>query len=121
MIEITYYPDEYKLAVSGHSGYAEKGKDIVCAGVSSLFYALAASLDALDKSAWKTDLEIWFDDGEGTIKVVPDEKFAPNVQLIFWTILNGLEFIASSYPDHVKFSVKNFSGGLETGEASSVN
>lgn len=31
---------EHRVTVAGHAGYAEPGKDIVCAGVSSLFVAL---------------------------------------------------------------------------------
>ena len=33
------------LRVSGHSGYAEAGSDIICAGVSSLCYAAANALE----------------------------------------------------------------------------
>ena len=32
--------DMLQFDFAGHAGYAEKGKDIVCAGVSALYYAL---------------------------------------------------------------------------------
>ena len=36
---IKVYIGKGKVIIKGHSGYAENGKDIVCAGVSALFYA----------------------------------------------------------------------------------
>lgn len=37
--------NEFILDVSGHANYAEHGKDIVCAGISALVFALASYLD----------------------------------------------------------------------------
>lgn len=41
MIHVKYYPDEVRLQVRGHAGFAPQGEDIVCAGISALFCALA--------------------------------------------------------------------------------
>lgn len=35
------------ITVDGHAGYAEAGKDIICAGVSALLQGLVHSLEAL--------------------------------------------------------------------------
>ena len=47
MIQIVYEvnPENGRmmLRAAGHAGYAEKGKDIVCAGVSALMQTLAYS------------------------------------------------------------------------------
>ena len=42
MIHIHYQRDEntHHLHICGHAGYAEHGRDIVCAGVSALSFAL---------------------------------------------------------------------------------
>ena len=45
MIEIEI--EKGKIAVKGHAGYDEIGKDIVCAAVSTLFQALIASVKEL--------------------------------------------------------------------------
>ena len=42
MIEVTVRKD--RITVSGHAGYAEAGKDIVCAGVTALTQSLVSSL-----------------------------------------------------------------------------
>ena len=40
MINITFKPNTYELEITGHAGHDVKGKDIVCAAVSTLFYTL---------------------------------------------------------------------------------
>ena len=49
MIRVNYCQegDHHRLAVSGHAGYDDSGRDIVCAGVSSLSLALFAYLPAV--------------------------------------------------------------------------
>ena len=37
---ITIEINDYELKIHGHAEFAEKGKDIVCAGISTLFYTL---------------------------------------------------------------------------------
>ena len=43
MIRVVF--TDRRMTVQGHAGYAEKGKDIVCAAVSALVYALIATLE----------------------------------------------------------------------------
>lgn len=37
------------IEIQGHAGYAERGKDIVCAGVSALYGTLVAELDERER------------------------------------------------------------------------
>ena len=37
--------DKIKVLIHGHSGYAENGSDIICAGISSLAQAFAMTAD----------------------------------------------------------------------------
>ena len=43
MIRVVF--TDRRMTVQGHAGYAEKGKDVVCAAVSALVYALIATLE----------------------------------------------------------------------------
>ncbi len=45
------FPDSgvIKIKVEGHSGYSVKGKDIVCAGISTLFQTLILSVSRILK------------------------------------------------------------------------
>lgn len=45
MTKALYDRDNLTLTVSGHSGYAGKGSDIVCAGITAITIALVAALD----------------------------------------------------------------------------
>jgi uncharacterized protein YsxB (DUF464 family) len=49
MIKITFTESGEKLSLrlEGHAGYAEEGKDIVCASASILAYTLASIVDSL--------------------------------------------------------------------------
>ena len=54
--------NSFLLACQGHAGYAEKGKDIVCAGISALCGALEIALDNLqDKGLVQTHFCAWSD------------------------------------------------------------
>lgn len=55
MIEV--HITQNSLTVKGHAGYAERGKDIVCAAVSALAQGLLHSLDALTDDEISTEAE----------------------------------------------------------------
>ena len=54
MIEVNVRPDG--ITVDGHAGYAECGKDIVCAGVTALIQTLIGSLKELTSDDIKYDI-----------------------------------------------------------------
>ncbi len=96
------YYDNLIFSVEGHSGFANTGSDIVCAGVSVLSYTLLNTL--LDEEAGENIklvknivsdgylyLEIeFFDYSKERIKAVAD------------TILTGFYMLEENYPDYVK-------------------
>ena len=49
---------ENSLTIDGHAGYAEKGKDIVCAGVTSLVQTLVESIEDLTKDKIEYDISL---------------------------------------------------------------
>lgn len=53
MIEV--HITKNSLTVKGHAGYAERGKDIVCAAVSALVQGLMHSLNALTDDIFSYD------------------------------------------------------------------
>ncbi len=46
-INIIKFNDGYRIEVLGHSGYAEKGKDIVCASISTLVQYMEMVIDKI--------------------------------------------------------------------------
>lgn len=45
-IKYTINDDEFSIVAEGHADYAERGKDIVCAGISCLLQTLIMHVDA---------------------------------------------------------------------------
>lgn len=104
MIEIEYNPEKSSLTVFGHAHYGEKGKDIVCAAVSSLVCTVAQAVELLYKDGIlkdrpKTELS----DGNAFIEwSAADDKKLIATAATDYTI-RGLERIAGEYPDYVRF------------------
>ena len=104
MIEITFNEKNLELSVKGHANHGEKGEDIVCSAVSILFYTLAESLTESKKMLVKNPL-INMEDGNGTISCVPKGIYEANVSLMYWTVLNGFNLLASEYKNNVSLKI----------------
>ena len=92
------------LFVSGHSGYAEEGSDIICAGASTLVYTLANSLERFCGIDTEYSTRIAEDKGDGHVYTeiiipegrVKDEAAADRAQVIMETIVLGFISLAES-------------------------
>lgn len=104
MIDIKLYPNAFKLDITGHAEHGEKGEDIVCAAVSTLFYTLAEALYEY-RHMMKEDIIFSDEDGNGHIECKPKSEFEANVSLIYWTIMTGFDLVARNYEKNVKFEV----------------
>lgn len=102
MIEIKVDMKKYKVEITGHANYDEKGKDIVCAGVSTLFFTLYNTLADVNEQMLN-DLTPKYDEesGMGSVECVPKKEYRGNIQLIYMTVLTGLQLMADNYPDYV--------------------
>ena len=103
MINIDFNPNTLELEITGHANHGEKGEDIVCAAISTLFYTLGETLnqsaDMLDGVAFEDK------DGRGYLTCSPKKGFTPNIACMYRTILIGMELVASNYPENVTFKV----------------
>lgn len=104
MIDITFDEKNLELSVKGHAEHGKKGEDIVCAAVSILFYTLAESLTE-SKEMFVQNPRIEMEDGNGTISCTPKGMYEANVLLMYWTVLNGFQLLASEYKDNVKLEI----------------
>ena len=99
MIRAIYNRKDTELTVKGHAGLAPAGKDIVCAGASTLaFTAIACAQDNGDKFfpsiSQKGD--------EIRIACNPGKSYVTPCRRMMDTIFTGFEILASDYPDFVK-------------------
>jgi uncharacterized protein YsxB (DUF464 family) len=95
----TVEDNRHTLVVLGHANYGEYGKDIVCAGVSSLVQAL---IGWIEENYWKAEcISVDPKDGEVLIACEGGE----DVAAVFYMASIGLLQIADSYPDHVQIDI----------------
>lgn len=104
MIEIAFRPKTYELEITGHAGHDVKGKDIVCAAVSTLFYTLGQAL-AENEDILEGDLVFKDKEGCGYIRGIPNQMHA-NIGIIYNTIFVGFKMLAEQYPENVSFKVE---------------
>ena len=93
------------FSIKGHSGYAEEGSDIVCAGISAL---VITTENALCKLVKLSPTERGGEDG--FLEVLLPEKMSDqqmhDAQVLLSALHIGLENIAQAYPDYVRLTVR---------------
>ncbi|WP_350342527.1 ribosomal-processing cysteine protease Prp [Proteinivorax tanatarense] len=91
--------------VKGHSRYADRGNDIVCAGASSLTQTTAITLE----KKLNLNLNIEVDDEKGYLRVVYPNNLSPllqeSVNLITEHMLIGLKEIEKQYGQYILVNV----------------
>ena len=87
--------------VKGHAGYAERGKDIVCASVSALTIALENSLGTLSDVPIMTAAYI-NEERPSIVIPVPSDK----TDLLIEAYKIGIEGVQEAYPDYVKLHLE---------------
>ena len=100
IIEVTSINNEIvSIEMNGHSGYAENGKDIVCAGVSSLVYAALNSFNSIEEDRIIVN--------DGMLKLnLRGKKVSDHDQIVLEVMLNGFSMIAGQYKKNVKIIKK---------------
>ena len=91
------------LELKGHAGSAPYGQDLVCAGVSTLVYALAQRLTELDRQgALELPPKLRLEPGDAVISATAKKEFEPEVQGDFCLIFSGLKLLEKNYPEMVQ-------------------
>ncbi len=101
MIEIVYDRSEPRLTLRGHAGEGVPGRDIVCAGVSALVYALALQVEAMERQGQVREVHVVLGRGRADIRCKAVEE-GP-VLAAFDTAAGGLRLISKSYRKNVRF------------------
>lgn len=95
MIAVSVRKDGIKI--QGHAGYAENGKDIVCAGVTALVQTLIKSIEGLTQDKIQYEIspgraDIHYGDLSEAGKLLVDSFFI------------GICQIADEFPDYVRIA-----------------
>ena len=98
---VIQYNDGYisRITASGHSGYAEAGSDIVCAGVSALMIAIGNGLEKNIPGITMHSLE------DGHLDICATEPLSLQMQqkadLLFNTLAEGLCSLEEAYSAYI--------------------
>lgn len=93
MIEVRIRPE--RIEISGHAGYAEPGKDIVCAGVTALTQTLIQSIENL------TDDKIEYRISPGKAEI-EYRNLSEKSKTLVDSFFIGICLIAEEFPEYVK-------------------
>ncbi len=100
-IEFTLADGVLCFSCIGHSYYAEKGKDIVCAGISALCKAMYERIRVLESEKQTEIKKYRASDGSLLLHFTLTEKAEECCK----TVMCGFEFIAKTYPENCRVSV----------------
>ena len=93
MIEVSVRLDG--ITIDGHAGYAEAGKDIVCAGVTALTENLIDSIESLTKDT------IQYNISPGRVDI-HYKNLSEYGKLLIDSFFLGICGIEQDFPEHVK-------------------
>ena len=83
------------IEINGHAGYAEIGKDIVCAGVTALTQTLVRAMQGLTRD----EIEYEVSPGRADIHY---RNLSEEGKLLVDSFFIGICLIADEFPDHVR-------------------
>ena len=81
------------VELSGHAGYAESGRDIVCAAVSALVLNMANSVEAFTEDGFEGEMDE--QTGGGAFHFTAE--ISPESQLLMNSLVLGLRNIEKEY------------------------
>lgn len=88
------------LRMEGHAGCGEKGRDLVCAGVSTLAYTLGEAVERLyHQQMLRRCPRIELEEGRAEIIAQPKPEYIPEVMMVYWVIEAGLHALGQSFPE----------------------
>lgn len=99
-IEILNDDEEFHCKITGHAGYAERGKDIVCAAVSILSFTLYEFVLKHEEMV----KELHAETGDGKFKISFLYKDKNFFQSVLEAFVLGITRVSENYKDYVKVS-----------------
>ena len=102
MIRVNFFTsgkDIVGFEISGHSGSAEAGSDIICSAVSSAAYMAANTITDIVKCKAEVDVS----DGFMSFRV---KSNLSDAQQILEGLKLHLEALAADYPDNIKVTLR---------------
>ena len=91
------------LRMHGHAGAGRKGRDLICAGASTLALALAEGMKfCQEEEMLARPAQVQLEEGLAEITVLPKQEWAIAVWSMSLTVRLGLQRLAKAYPQYVQ-------------------
>ena len=103
MTKCEFFTDDDRItgfSVSGHSGYAEKGSDIVCAAISAAVTMAEATIN--DVCGAKAKVRVKEDDARITLMLPASCDEEETVQAVLSGLMLTLCSLREDYPDYIE-------------------
>ena len=99
MIKAVMYWERFRLEVTGHAGYEQAGKDIVCAAASMLDNALAGALDEMEQRG-RCEMKAVVNEMKGSFMVWanPTMGAVSECKAYFRMAVKGFRMLQQAYP-----------------------
>ena len=88
------------FSVSGHSGYAEAGKDIVCAAISAIVTMAEATIN--DVCGGKAKVRVKEEDARITLTLPATCEEEESIQAVLAGLMVYLCTLRDEYPDYIE-------------------
>ena len=99
-VTLTVEGDRLSLRLEGHAGYAEVGRDIVCASASILAFTVAQLLLEMDANGRLYESPtVNLSEGDALIEAEHNEE---TVRIMHFAE-TGYALLQNEYPEHIKF------------------
>ena len=105
MIRVRYTPEKFRILVEGHAGSAEKGRDLVCAGVSTLVLTLAENVARMKKAGWLEGHAVEIMAGKARVQCLPREEWKGAAEVVFGAVFAGFDLLGKKWPEFVRVEV----------------
>ncbi len=87
-----------QFTVSGHSGFAESGEDIVCAAVSS---AVWMTINGIEK---QNLARLSYEERDGFVDCIVEEKFSDGADVLLNSLVMFIAELAGQYKEFLKLT-----------------
>ena len=103
MIRCEFFTEDERItgfSVSGHSGYEERGKDIVCAYVTAVVTMAEATIN--DVCGAKAKVRVGEDEARITLKLPKSCDEEETIQAVLAGMMITLAGMRDDYPDYIE-------------------
>lgn len=101
-VQFIEHQNTYKISITGHSGYGEKGSDIVCAAVSMLTFTLINAIFTEEEKGNVSAKSIRYGQGNAKIALLIAKGKGAELRAVISAIKGGFELLANSYSQYVQ-------------------